>query len=280
MTTATQDGAWLIVGAGYVGEAVGARALAVGAARRVFGICRRPRAAEQPWPMLTADITAPDWRRVLPVQPFATVIFCAAPHTRQSDAYAAVYHQGMASVVAALRQHQAHPPRLIVTSSTGVYDVDDGSWVDEATPTPPCSARIKALLGAEAEARRLGPDVCVLRFGGIYGPGRQRLVAQAQKAPLALRPSPHFGNHIHRDDCVGAVMHVARQKNPAPLYVAVDHEPIDTNALLCRLAAALGSDSAQSVVLPAGKPTGKRCNSARLRQSGYSFAYPTYTPAL
>ena len=48
-----------------------------------------------------------------------------------------------------------------------------------------------------------------LRLGGIYGPGRTRLIESVRSGRAAIRPgAPRFGNRIHRDDAAGALAHL------------------------------------------------------------------------
>lgn len=273
----TNDTVWLIVGCGYVGNAVGALALSTGAAQTVIGVRRQTVAPRAGWHMLAADVTESGWEAALPKSPIACVVYCAAPGRRDAHAYRRTYVDGLGAVVSALEQHQPKPPRLVFTSSTGVYSEDAGGWVDEQTPLQASSERIQTLLDAEQLVRASGwPGSCVLRFGGIWGPGRERVQRMATQRPLPLRAAPHYSNHIHQSDCAGSIVHVATLPRPADCYVACDHEPEDFNALLVRLARAQGNPDAAQSVVPSGAATGKRCNSQKLRASGYTFAFPRY----
>lgn len=230
--------------------------------------------------MLAADVTRQDWVQALPQTTFSHVIFCAAPKHREAQAYRSTYVDALGQVIAGIKQHQRLTPRLILTSSTGVYDEDGGAWVNERSPTPSSSERIATLLAAEHLVLDAGwPGSCVLRLGGIWGPGRDRLMRLAQKTPLPWRPQPHFSNHIHQADCAASVVHVATLRDPAACYVACDGEPVDVNALLLQLARACGNRAADGAVLPKGSPHGKRCDSTKLRETGFAFHYRRYADA-
>jgi nucleoside-diphosphate-sugar epimerase len=136
------------------------------------------------------------------------------------------------------------------------------------------------------EAEQLLPECSFpstsVRLGGIYGPGRTRLVDGLLRGEARYDPNDRaFTNRIHRDDCAGLLAHILDLPEPEPLYVGVDDEPAPLEAVLRWLAEQLG------VPLPPPSPaapgdasrrnrSNKRCSNARLRASGYELAYPTY----
>jgi nucleoside-diphosphate-sugar epimerase len=129
--------------------------------------------------------------------------------------------------------------------------------------------------------RDAGLPAVVLRLGGIYGPGRDRLVRELREGRARLRPGPpRYTNRIHRDDAAAALLHLLDLAEPAPLQLGVDCEPADQNDVLRWLARALGlavppfGDAERPA---GGRPgTSKRCRNARLLASGFVFRYPTY----
>src|SRR5439155_10779702 len=64
------------------------------------------------------------------------------------------------------------PGRFVYVSSTGVYGQTDGTWVDERSETVPTEESGRVVLEAERLLRSKLPAAVVLRFAGIYGPGR------------------------------------------------------------------------------------------------------------
>ena len=62
---------------------------------------------------------------------------------------------------------------------------------------------------------------------GIYGPGRTRLIDSVRDGS-AVGPvgPPVFTNRIHRDDCARVLEHLLFLPDPAPLYLAVDDDPV------------------------------------------------------
>jgi nucleoside-diphosphate-sugar epimerase len=210
------------------------------------------------------------------------VVYAAAADRADDEAYRRAYVEGLANVLAWADAQGMRPPRVFFTSSTAVYAQQDGAWVDEDSPTEPTHFSGTRML----EAERLLADAggVALRLGGIYGPGRTRLVegVRAGRATIAPGP-PRWTNRIHRDDAAGALRHlIGRALAGAPLdpvYVGVDDEPADDATVLRWLAERLGAPApavAPAGEAPRGRGGNKRCRNARLRAAGYRFAYPSF----
>ena len=128
--------------------------------------------------------------------------------------------------------------------------------------------------------RDCGLEATVVRFGGIYGPGRTRLIDQVRcGAAYSLAGRTQYLNLIHRDDCAGVLRHLMLLDAPAPVYCGVDTEPLERGELLGWLADPLGVPHPLAVNAE-GHPDpqrggNRRVSSARLRASGYTFRYPT-----
>jgi nucleoside-diphosphate-sugar epimerase len=93
------------------------------------------------------------------------LIYTATPGERTPEGYRQAYVTGMQELLKRVRVG-----RLIMVSSTAVFGQDDGSWVDEASATEPQRFNGEILLEAERVAADVGG--IVIRFSGIYGPGR------------------------------------------------------------------------------------------------------------
>jgi len=258
----------LIAGCGYVGSALGARLAAEG--HEVLGLRRRAGPLPAGVVPVEADLRDAAALAALP-EPFDAVVCAAAPAGRDDAAYRAVYVDGVAALLGALRCG-----RFVLTSSTSVYGQDAGEWVDEASPTQPGCFRGRRVLEGEALVRARHPGGCVLRLGGIYGPGRTRLLAAARAGRLATRAgAPHYTNRIHRDDAAGALAHLLSLARPAPVYVGVDCDPAPEAELHRWLAERVGAPPPGSRdAADAGR--GKRCSNRLLLASGYRFRFPTF----
>lgn len=261
----------LIAGCGYVGSALAARLAAAGDA--VFGLRRRPSALPPGVVPLAADLTDAAALRALP-GPFDAVVYAAAPDRRDEPAYRAVYADGVARLVDA-----TEGARFLLVSSTSVYGQDDGSVVDETSPAEPTAFSGRIVLEGEARVLARAARPVVLRCGGIYGPGRARLLDAARAGRLALAPgATRYTNRIHRDDVAGALEHLLRLGEPEPLYLGVDAEPVSEAVVYRWLAERVGRPLAEAE-RAAGVPasvSGKRCSSRRLLASGYRLLFPTF----
>jgi len=263
-----------IAGCGDLGTEAGLRFAAAG--HRVVGLRRRAELVPAP-----LEGRAVDLRTETPViDDDATVVVVAlAAGSRDPDEYRATYVDGLRRVLDAI-EASAADPRLLVVSSTAVYDVDDGSVVTEETPATGASPTAAVLVEAEALLRERAPHATLLRLSGIYGPGRERLIEQVRggDATLAEQPgtSPHT-NRVHRDDAAAAIVHLAGLAMIGPVYLVTDDEPVRLDDVLTFLAEELGV-AAPAPAPPRGRQAGgdKRLSNALLRATGFSFTYPTY----
>ena len=264
----------VIAGCGDLGTEAGLRFSALG--HRVIGLRRSadklPPGIEGQSIDLSADV---------PTLPADTtiVVIAVAPDERNADAYRAVYVDSVSRVVTAIHRDCAAPPRVLFVSSTAVYGVDDGSWIDELSPTNPSSATAITLREAEESLREQVPEAIILRLGGIYGPGRTREIDRVRDGLASIPPGKRFTNRIHRDDAAAAIVHLTTmQTQSEAVYVGVDDCPVEYSEVIEFLARRLdvhvpanSSASGQSMNI-----SGKRCHNTRLRQSGFDFSYPTY----
>lgn len=259
----------LIAGCGYVGSALGAQLASEG--HHVVGLRRRSGALPAGVLPVTADLRDGAALRALP-GPFDAVVYAAAPAGGDDAAYRAVYVEGIAALLGALRCD-----RFLLTSSTSVYGQDAGEWVDEASPTEPASFRGRRVLEGEALARERHGAASALRLGGIYGPGRTRLLAAARAARLAPPEGPpRYTNRIHRDDAAGALAHLLGLPRLAPVYVGVDCEPAAEGELQRWLAARVGAPVPGVAAAAGAGGQGKRCSNRLLLAAGYRFRFPTF----
>lgn len=266
----------LIAGCGDVGSRLGG--LLTRRGHRVWGLKRRPETLPEsiePW---AADLSDPATLHDLP--PDLTLVFyTAAADGRSDDAYRRAYVDGPRHLLEALEGRGQSPRRVLFTSSTGVYGQRDGSWVDETSPTEPERFTGRRVLEGE-QTLAAGPFSAVsLRLGGIYGPGRTRLLDRVRRGEATCPEGPPiYINRIHRDDAASALAHLAMLEDPEPVYVGVDRKPADLCEVLRFLARRLGAAPPATVPADAAEPrrASKRCSSRRLVETGFRFVYPTY----
>jgi len=287
----------LIAGCGYVGEALARRLVAHG--HDVWGLKRHPAGLPAGTHPVAADVTdAEGLARALGELPdtLDAVVYAVAAGERSESAYRRAYVDGPANLVDALcPDGKTHGARLLFVSSTGVYGDrggdrggdPSGGWVDETTDPRPDNFTGRTLLEGEEHlldrADLFTRGVAVLRFGGIYGPGRTRLIDQVRAGEARCTEGPPiWTNRIHRDDCAGFLAHLLTlptEALPVPaIYLGVDSEPAELCDVLRWLARQVGAPEPTTVpqVQGARRRSSKRCRNDRLVASGYRLLYPTY----
>ena len=260
----------LIAGCGDVGTALGLRLAADG--NRVYGLRRNVSALPAALTPLAADLASPSSLRSLPEVDY--VYFTAAADGRDETAYRRAYVTGLRNLVEAVGAQRVR--RLIFVSSTSVYGQRAGEWVDEDSDTSPARFTGAIVLDGEREARASSFPVTAVRFGGIYGPGRNRLIDKVLSGAGCVDHPPVYTNRIHRDDCAGVLQHLLTLPEPAAVYLGVDCEPAPQCAVMDWLARQLDAPQPRRKPAPADPDQGKRASNARLLASGYSFLYPTF----
>lgn len=266
----------LIAGCGYVGSVLAGQLLERG--HHVWGLRRRVERLPEGVQGIAADLSDPDTLWELPAK-LDYVVYAASAGGRSDEQYRAAYVDGVGNLLSALRQGNHPVRRVLFTSSTGVYGQTSGEWVDEDSPTEPTDFTGARLL--EGEQLLLGgpfPAV-VLRLGGIYGPGRTRLIEQVRRGEAKLPAGPpRYTNRIHRDDAAAALAHLIPLPSPEPLYLGVDDEPADLADVYRWLAVQLGAPLPPRAKTAADQRprSNKRCRNTRLRASGFMFRNPTF----
>ena len=273
----------LIAGCGDLGTEVGLRFARLGHA--VVGLRRNARLLPPEITGQSIDLSV-EKPAIPPDTEFVVVAISAGSPT--ALAYRAAYLDGLRNLLDALNEAQVTPRRVLLVSSTAVYDVNDGSRVDEQTPANPRPGTDSIVLDAERMLHSRLPAATVLRLAGIYGPGRERLIAQV-RAGAGLSAQSRHTNRIHRDDAAAAIVHLLlRSERPAPLYLGVDNEPVRSDEVLTFLAAELGLPEPalnESALNESDQPTRTResqrggdklLSNQLLRDTGFIFSYPTY----
>ncbi|MBF5055770.1 hypothetical protein Y5W_01064 [Alcanivorax sp. 521-1] len=260
----------LIAGLGDLGTGLAERLLADG--HRVSGI-RRGHEAPAGVDLYSQDLL--DGAHLLPPDQVDLAVVIMTPSEYNEEGYLKAYVRAPLNLLDALAARQPLPPVLFV-SSTAVFGDQDGD-LDETTPPRPSRYNGKVVLAAEQEisARTLAT---VVRFSGIYGPGRRRLLSKVEKLMRGEEPlpAPAWSNRIHRDDCVGLLHTLAGQwlagETVPPLVVGTDNHPARNLDVYQWLAERLGG----TLAVPDTEATGKRLRSGFIAAGGYRLRYPDY----
>jgi nucleoside-diphosphate-sugar epimerase len=273
----------LIIGCGYLGR----RVASLWRARdeRVFATTRSPGRAEELRQLgvepVVGDVLDPDRLRGLPAAD--TVVFSVGFDRSAGRPMRDVYVGGLGNVLAALPP----PGRFVYVSSTGVYGHSGGEEVDEDAATEPAEESGRVVLEAERLLRQRLPAAVVLRFAGIYGPGRL-LRRQAVEAGEPLIGDPErWLNLIHVEDGAAAVLAAADHAPPGMVCNVADDRPVRRRDFYTLLARLLGAPAprfvppAPGAPLPPHERTNRRVVNRRLRtELGLRLRYPSYEDGL
>ncbi len=179
-------------------------------------------------------------------------------------------------------------------STIGVYGDHGGAWVDETTPCRPSSVRSRARLAAEASWSRLGTQaripVISFRLPGIYGPGRNALVALREgTARRIIKPGQIF-NRVHVEDIATALGLSLNNDVASAVYNVTDDAPSPPQDVVAFAAGLLGVEPPPEVSFEAAKLSpmaasfyaeNKRVrNDLIKRRLGFAPAFPSYREGL
>jgi nucleoside-diphosphate-sugar epimerase len=295
-----QDKRILVAGYGKLGRRV-ARQLAE--QHTVYALKRNPQAPDGEVKLCFADIAQLEdltgcLQQAIP-DGVDYLIYCLSPGERSEQGYRAAYLTGLKNILTAL-PGIARLRHVIFVSSTSVYHQCDDEWVDEQSPCQPVSFSGKILREAEQFLQSQPVASTIVRFSGIYGGGRSRLIEQVRQAlenndPIKLAEG--YTNRIHEDDCVGFLCHLMelldQEEKLEPMYLATDSAPVplaqvyqfigeqlqdglsanEQCTLQLEISSPLETGSTAKALRRAGS---KRCCNTLLLNSGYELTFPTY----
>ncbi len=276
----------LIIGCGYVGVPLGTELARQG--HEVFGLRRSGAAAAELKAVgihpLAGDLTRRSDLEALP-GPFDWVVNTAASSGGGEEDYRRIYLEGTRGLIEWLAGTPLR--KYVYTSSTGVYGQEDGSVVNESSPTEPTAGTARVLVETEKllleAARQRGFPAVILRVAGIYGPGRGHYFKQFLRNEARIEgEGTRILNMIHRDDVAGCILAALRHGRPGEVYNAVDDEPVTQRHFFRWLAEVLGKEMPSAA--PPGEPAAgkgrggnKRVSNRKLKtELGYQFKYPTF----
>lgn len=205
------------------------------------------------------------------------IIICLTPDSRDVEAYINTYLR-TAELVSRSAQKLAPQCHLIFISSTSVYGQNSGQEVNESSPTQPNRESAQILLQAEKEIIASNNPYSIIRFSGIYGPGRERLIHKVRSGKFANSNEASWTNRIHSEDCTLVMAHLLNQfsesKSGSGILIGSDMQPVLNTEVESWLARELNVSAPISA--PSLSPSGKRCSNTKLLNSGYLFTYPNY----
>ncbi|WP_395373117.1 SDR family oxidoreductase [Marinicella sp. W31] len=230
---------------------------------------------------VAADCT--DISQLLPIvaSGFDVIVITMTPDSYSDAGYKKAYVDSMQTLLQALQQTQMAPRLILFVSSSSVYGQDAGEWVDENSETQPQRYNGQRVLEAENLLRDSGYAHCVVRFSGIYGPGRERMISQLLKGSCVASEPIIYSNRIHADDCAGVLhhlIHYSQHQSIDSVYLATDNapEPLWEVQQWLREALRKRGYDVPMMAYQASSRASRRCRNARLLETGYVFSYPDF----
>jgi nucleoside-diphosphate-sugar epimerase len=276
---APPSGPALVVGCGYLGGRVAAAWRAQG--RTVYALTRG-RGDELRAAGLTpivGDVTDPaSLAGVRDLPPLSTVLYAVGLDRGAGKSMREVYVEGVKNVAAALPQ----VARWLHVSSTSVYGQTGGEVVTETSPTEPREESGKVVLDTERALHAARPDAIILRFAGIYGPGRVlRRAALLKGEPYTPDPDKWL-NLIHVADGVAAVLAAEFHGTDGRIYNISDETPVTRRDFYTETAKVLGAPPAafEPPATPADEANRRLSTEMARTVLGFTPRYPSYREGL
>ena len=172
--------------------------------------------------------------------------------------------------------------QLIYTSTCSIYGQNTGAWITESMPPNPSTENGQIIEATEQtllEAASPQLKVCILRLGGIYGPGR---TVEDIYSRIAGKTMPGAGeeaaNWVHLLDIIGAI-DWAQMQQLSGIYNVVQDEILTRKELIQKVCD-------RQNLLPvhwdgdpnAGRGRNVRLSNQKLKDTGFEFEHPTFWP--
>jgi nucleoside-diphosphate-sugar epimerase len=202
------------------------------------------------------------------------IIVLVAPKHLQN--YEETYLNTAKKIVSSLKGRSA-PFYILYTSSTSVCEGIKEEWAAEECVLAPVSENAKILLETERLFLDSGASVCILRLGGIYGPGRE-LVERARRfsgkelAGTGEEPT----NHIHLEDIVSAIS-FCLDRTLTGIYQLVNDEHPTRKELYSHFCQRMDvPNPIWNPHLPSLKGSGYKVSNQKIKDAGFTFRYPFF----
>lgn len=267
----------LILGCGYLGARVATLWQQQG--RRVIAAARNAAHLPSGVEPIVCDVLDLASLRNLP--PVDTVLYAIGFDRASGATMRAVYVDGLANVLS----HLPRPKRFIYVSSSSVYGQTDGGWVDETSPTEPGEPSGQIVLDAESVLRTKLPEAIVLRFAGIYGPGRLLRRQTIEKGDPIVGDADKWLNLIHVEDGARVILATEANGRAGRFYNVCDDHPVRRRYFYATLARTLGAPEPTFVTPPDAPPphekAHRRINNRRMKEElRVDLHYPDYDQGL
>lgn len=196
---------------------------------------------------------------------------------RSRDVYHETYLETAQKLVLAAQQVNSLK-QIIYTSSYSVYGDQKGEWVDEETPVKPTNETGQILAETEQVLMQAASEklaVCILRLGGIYGPGREiEKIFRSFFGTTRPGTGQDITNWIHLDDIIGAI-ECARKNRLNGIYNLVNDAYLTSQELLDGLSQRHGLPKVSwDPSVDSLRPYNSRVANSKIKAAGYKLIYP------
>jgi len=208
------------------------------------------------------------------------VVLSIAP-TSDSQVDAEVYRETYiptAKNLVAVLQETPTAKQVVYLSSCSVYGNRNGEWIDETSIVDRDNEYNQVLCDTEQillDSASVDVKVCILRLGGIYGPGRELMKRLSRLAGKTLPGSGEsFACWIHLDDIIAAV-DFACQNRLDGIYNLVN-DLRWTSRELCNYIC--DCQGLERIIWDASQPSFRvlnaRINNQKIKITGYKLIHP------
>ncbi len=271
-----------ILGCGYVGSALG-KAL-VDRGDHVIGTTTTPSRTEEisALGIVPEVIQLSEGKRLRQLLLDRDMVYCTVAASSRCPDYRQIYLDGAKCLLWAVEGTAVRG--IIYTSSTRVYGQQDGSWVDETSPTEPLDENGRILREAERTFLETSTvlstpqslAVTVVRLSGIYGPGRDPTVRILRFSGQERYDGDGYVNLIHRDDIVLALLGLLDLRHHG-VFVLSDDRPTKRRVYYDRVIAEAGLPSIRWLNKDSPPKLGKRVRNDLIKRTlDLVLKYPTH----
>ncbi len=266
----------LIIGCGYLGQRVATAWREEGRMVYAFTRNRAEVLIQTGFTPVPGDVTDPSTLKNLPQ--VETVLYAVGLDRSGGKSMRTVYVTGLANVLDALPS----PAKFLYVSSSSVYGQSNGEWVTEESPTEPAEESGKVVREAEQLLLKRIPTAVVLRFAGIYSPGRLLRESAVRAGEPLIGDADKWLNLIHVDDGVRAVLAAEAKAARGEVFNIADGEPVSRRNYYSELARVLNAPPARFEPGPNVRgETHRRVLNEKAKQIfGFDPIYPNYRAGL
>jgi nucleoside-diphosphate-sugar epimerase len=238
----------IIIGCGYLGRRVARLwqdqrkqviALTRGRGEELRGLRIEPR---------IGDVL--DEKSLASLPPASTILYAVSLDRASGRSFREVHLNGLLNVI---RSGPACT-RFIYISSISVYGQTNGDEVDEMSATQPKEENGRIIREAESLLQQHVPGAIILRFAGIYGPGRLLRRTAIERGEPLVGDADKWLNLIHVDDGAQAVLAAKERGKAGEIYLIASDQPVRRREFYTATAELLKAPRARFEPLPADDP--------------------------